>query len=93
MAGDAYAFAYPFVALLGTAAAIELSGFALDPSLTAHDRAGVVLATRGWALVAYGAMLLLLPSQGPAAAGLGAIAAASVVRVRLALAARRLLRA
>lgn len=93
IAGKAFRFAQPFLFLLGVAAAIDLSGFAFEPLLNAHGRAGRVLVTRAIGAVAYVALLAaLLPRIGPEGAALAAIGASVAMRIRLQLLVGRLLR-
>lgn len=93
VAGKAFRFAHPFLFLLGIAAAIDLSGFAFEPLLNAHGRAGRVLVTRAIGAAAYVLLLgLLLPTIGTMGAAFAAIGASLAMRVRLGLMARRMLR-
>jgi O-antigen/teichoic acid export membrane protein len=92
-AGHSFGFAKAFLILLAIASAINLSGFALDPLLTAHGRAGAVLAARGAGAGLYLLLLaVLLPTVGAIGAAVGEVGAMLVVRVMLEIATRRLLR-
>jgi len=90
-AGPSFEFARAFLLLLAIASAINLSGFALDPLLTAHGRAGAVLAARGAGAALYALLLvLLLPRIGAIGAAVGEVGAMLVVRLMLEVATRRL---
>lgn len=92
MAGRSFAFAHQLLLLLAIASAVELSGFALEPLLTAHGRAGRVLLARAAGTAVYGVLLAMLMSGfGATGAALAAIGGAVMVRILLAIAARRLL--
>ena len=92
VAGRDYAFAHELLLLLAIAAAIELSGFALEPLLTAHGQAGQVLVAQMVGTIVYGALLaILLASWGATGAAWAAIGGAGVVRLALSIAVRRLL--
>lgn len=74
--GPQYRFAYPFLLLLTIAAAINLIGFALEPTLVALGRPGLALAARTSAGLIYMLlMVLLLHKLGPVGAAYAAIAA------------------
>jgi len=78
IAGPAYEFAYaPFV-ILTLAAAVDLSGFVLEPLLIAHGRAAQVLISR---LVPGCAYVLLLAWLLPVAGTVGAASAVLVASV------------
>jgi O-antigen/teichoic acid export membrane protein len=65
MSGPAYAGAYPLVAVLGVAAAINLAGVGFEPLLLATDAAGSSLRLRFITIVVlFGAMAALLPAYG-----------------------------
>ena len=93
LAGRSYEFASLFLAILGLAAALELSGFALAPLLTAHGRPTRVLVIRIVGAVAYAiALAALLPSAGTAGAAAAAVLSALVVRIGLGREVRKILR-
>ncbi|HJU77095.1 MAG TPA: hypothetical protein VJ597_04115, partial [Sphingomicrobium sp.] len=72
---------------------IQLSGFALEPLLTAYGRPDRVLSVRaGGALFFLMLLAVLLPLIGPIAAAWAAIGSALLVRIRLALAVRTITR-
>jgi len=84
LAGADYGFAYGLLAILAVGAALDLSGFALEPLLTAHDRAGRVLAIRLQGALAFVVVLLvLLEPAGAYAAATATMAASLVIRVQL----------
>ena len=92
VAGSKFAFAQPFLVVLGLAASIELGGFILEPFHNAHGNAGLVLRARLAATATYLLMLLLLLRPfGAMGAGYAAAASAALFVAILALAARRLL--
>lgn len=84
LGGRSYEFARIFLIVLGIGAALDLSGFALEPLLTSQGRPGRVLAIRISGSATYFALLaILLPVIGPLGAAMAVVAAALVVRVRL----------
>ncbi len=84
VAGEDYGFAYVFLAILAVGVALDLSGLALEPLLTAHGRADSVLAIRVCGAVAFAAVLLpLLQPIGAAAAAIATVAASLVMRILL----------
>jgi O-antigen/teichoic acid export membrane protein len=92
IAGANFTFAYPYLFLLAIAAAIDLSGFALEPFHNAHGRAGRVLRAKAVGAVVYVTVLaILLPTIGPAGAAIAAIATSIVIVAQLTLSAAQLL--
>lgn len=92
VAGSQFAFAQPFLVVLGLAASIELGGFILEPFHNAHGNAGWVLRARLAATATYLLMLLLLlRPMGAMGAAYAAASSAALFVALLALAARRLL--
>jgi O-antigen/teichoic acid export membrane protein len=90
--GRDFEFAQRFLVLLCIASAISVAGFALEPFLNAHFRAGTVLGTSIIAALLYGVLLfLLLPVFGAEAAALAAIAASFASVALLGLATARIL--
>lgn len=90
LAGSAYRFAHLYLVLLTIAVAIDLSGFALEPLLTAHGRVGQVLRIRVIGAGIYLPLLAaLLPGIGPAGAAGAAIASGFAMRLLLGQAAAR----
>lgn len=93
VAGHRFEFAQEYLFLLSIAAAINVAGFALDPFLNAHFRAGSVLRAYSVAAFLYGALLVvLLPSTGARAAAYAAIAAAIAVLMQMGFSTARILR-
>ncbi|WP_419825305.1 lipopolysaccharide biosynthesis protein [Sphingomonas sp.] len=91
--GHDYGFAYPYLVAFSIAAAIEVSGFALEPFLNASGRAGRVLGARAIGAGAYYALLaVLVPVFGAIAAAVALILANALVRLRLTFDVARLLR-
>jgi len=92
VAGPQYAFAQVYLFLLAIAAAIDLSGFALEPFHNAHGRAGRVLRSRAVGAGVYALLLaVLLPTIGATGAAIAAIVTSVVIFVQLALSARQML--
>jgi len=92
IAGRDYRFAHGFLVLLALASAIDLAGFAMEPLLNAHGRAGAVLAARLAGASIYSLLLaLLLPMIGPIAVAVAAVGMAMIVKLPLVGAARRTL--
>jgi O-antigen/teichoic acid export membrane protein len=92
IAGRQFAFAHVYLFLLAIAAAIDLSGFALEPFHNAHGRAGRVLRSRAVGAGVYALLLaVLLPTVGAIGAAIAAIVTSLVIFVQLALSARQLL--
>ena len=60
LAGDGYAFAHGLLVILAIGVAIDLSGFSLEPLLTARGRADSVLRIRVLGALVFGALLLAL---------------------------------
>src|SRR5205085_11257941 len=93
VAGRQFVFAHLYLFLLAIAAAIDLSGFALEPFHNAHGRAGRVLRSRAVGAIVYGLLLAaLLPTVGAVGAAIAAIITSLVIFVQLALSARQILR-
>ncbi|WP_019832074.1 lipopolysaccharide biosynthesis protein [Sphingomonas sp. PR090111-T3T-6A] len=91
LSGHDYAFARPVFTLLSIGAALDLSGFALEPLLVAHGRPQRVLRIKAGASIAYFLVLIvLLPMLGYMAAAIATVGAALVTRLRLGHAARTL---
>ncbi|MFD2499397.1 hypothetical protein ACFSTI_11865 [Rhizorhabdus histidinilytica] len=83
-AGPGYGFARDMLAVMAIGVAIDLSGFALEPLLVAHGRAGTVLAIRVAGTLLLGLLiLLLLPGLGAMAAAVATVAASLAMRVAL----------
>ncbi|ATE63028.1 lipopolysaccharide biosynthesis protein [Rhizorhabdus dicambivorans] len=82
LAGRDYGFAQGLLSILAVGVAIDLSGFALEPRLVAHGRAGAVLRIRlaGAALFAF-LLAVLLPLFGAIAAASATVAASLLMRV------------
>lgn len=92
VAGRQFAFAQPFLVLLAISAAIELSGFALEPFHNAHGRSGRVLRARLIGTILYVLLLAaLLPTMGAIGAAIAAIATSALVMFQLVLSARRMI--
>ncbi|MEO8547222.1 MAG: lipopolysaccharide biosynthesis protein [Sphingomicrobium sp.] len=92
VAGPQFAFAHFYLFLLAIAAAIDLTGFALEPFHNAHGRAGRVLRSRAVGAAVYALLLaVLLPTVGATGAAIAAIVTSIVIFVQLALSARQLL--
>ncbi|WP_309660935.1 lipopolysaccharide biosynthesis protein [Sphingomonas sp.] len=93
ISGKEFAFAQPYLVLLSIAAAIDLSGLALEPILNAHGYSGQILAARVLGAIAYVlALVLLLGPIGTAGAAVAAIVSSIVIRGTLLLSARRMMR-
>lgn len=91
LAGTGYGFAHGLLVILATGVALELSGFALEPQLTAHGRAGDVLVIRIVGALTFGLLLwLLIGPMGAAAAAIATAAASLVMRIHIGLVARTL---
>ncbi len=92
IAGPQFAFAQPFLAILAIAAAIELSGFVLEPWHNAHGGAAIVLRARVAGAATYAFLLIiLLPLIGALGAAIAAVASSAVIVGVLAIAALRML--
>jgi O-antigen/teichoic acid export membrane protein len=92
VAGRQYSFAHVYLFLLAIAAAIDLSGFVLEPFHNAHGRAGRVLRSRAIGAVVYGLLLaVLLPTVGAVGAAIASIATSIAIFVQLALSTRQIL--
>jgi O-antigen/teichoic acid export membrane protein len=92
IAGPQFTFAQPFLAILAVAAAIELSGFVLEPWHNAHGGAAIVLRARLAGAAIYALLLIiLLPLTGAIGAAIAAVASSAVLVGVLALAALRML--
>jgi O-antigen/teichoic acid export membrane protein len=91
--GRAFMFAHVYLLLLTIAAAIDLTGVALEPLHNAVGRAGKVLRTRLIGALAYLlALVTLLLTIGTTGAAVAAIIGAAVIRGQLAISAARMLR-
>ena len=87
MAGPPFEFAYNFLLLLTVAAAVTVTGFAFEPFLNAHRKAGTVLKSYAVAALLYvAALLALFGHAGASAAALAAIIAAVAIDVQLGIA-------
>jgi len=92
VAGPQFVFAQSLLVLLATSAAIELSGFALEPFHNAHGRSDRVLRARIIGTILYVSLLAaLLPTMGATGAAIAAIATSAAVMTQLALSARKML--
>lgn len=84
LSGISYPDAGMLLSLFAVAAAIDLSGFALEPLLTAHGRAGRVLAIRAWSAGIYLFLLaVLVPVLGPVGAVLAGVGSSAFARFLL----------
>jgi O-antigen/teichoic acid export membrane protein len=84
LAGPGYGFARDMLVVMAIGVAIDLSGFALEPLLVAHGRAGTVLAIRVAGTLLLGLLIaLLLPTLGAMAAAVATVAASLAMRVAL----------
>jgi len=84
IAGPEYRFAHMLLFLLAIASAIDLAGFAIEPLLNAHGRAGPVLAAKLAGLALYAGLLaLLLPSHGAMGAAVATIIGMALVKLPL----------
>ncbi|GLS98725.1 teichoic acid transporter [Sphingobium jiangsuense] len=91
VAGPQFVAAYPILILLGVGVAIELAGVALEPMLTASNRAGRVLAIRMIATLALaGALAILLPHYGVIGAGWATLIASAISLALFTISVRRL---
>lgn len=92
VAGPQFTFAQPYLAILALAAAIELSGFVLEPWHNAHGGAAIVLRARIAGAGTYALLLLgLLPTVGVLGAAIAAVGSSAVIIAVMAIAARRML--
>lgn len=86
LAGNGYASAHILLVILAAGVALDLSGMAIEPLLTAHGRADRVLFIRLCGGLTFAAVLLpLVGAIGAAAAALATAAASLVMRVQLGL--------
>lgn len=93
VAGPDYRFAHMMLFLLAIASAIDLAGFAIEPLLNAHGRAGPVLAAKVAGIVAYGGLLaVLLPLYGPVGAAVATIIGMALVKLPLIMPTWRLIK-
>jgi O-antigen/teichoic acid export membrane protein len=93
VAGAQFAFAHSLLFLLSIAAAIELTGFALEPFHLAHGRTGRVLRSRAVGAMIYLILLaLLLRQTGGEGAATAAICASLVIVVQLGISAAQIVR-
>jgi len=84
IAGPEYRFAHMLLFLLAIASAIDLAGFAIEPLLNAHGRAGPVLTAKLAGLALYAGLLaLLLPSHGAMGAAVATIIGMALVKLPL----------
>jgi len=91
VAGPQFVAAYPILILLGVGVALELAGVALEPMLTASNRAGQVLVIRMIATLALaGTLAVLLPRHGVIGAGWATLIASAISLVLFTLSVRRL---
>jgi O-antigen/teichoic acid export membrane protein len=93
VAGEAFAFAFPLLLLLGLAAILELAGVAFEPALTAADRAGTAFRIRlvSNVIVVLG-LLLLTGRWGAEAAAAIVLAGTAIGLAGMAVASWRVLR-
>lgn len=92
VAGPQFRFAQPFLVLLAISAAIDLSGFALEPFHNAHGRSDQILRASLIGTILYVFLLgALLPAMGAAGAAVAAIGTSAAVMIQLALSARKML--
>ena len=92
VAGPQFTFAQPFLAILAIAAAIELSGFVLEPWHNAHGGAAIILRARIAGAAIYALLLMvLLPLVGALGAAVAAVASSAAIVGVLAVAAFRML--
>ena len=92
VAGPQFTFAQPFLAILAIAAAIELSGFVLEPWHNAHGGAAIILRARIAGAAIYALLLMvLLPLVGALGAAAAAVASSAAIVGVLAVAAFRML--
>jgi len=86
VAGKEFEFASGYLFLLAISAAIDLTGFALEPFHNAHGRSGRVLRSRAIGAAAYAGLLgVLLPTIGAEGAAFASIGASLVMFLQLAL--------
>jgi O-antigen/teichoic acid export membrane protein len=86
VAGKEFEFASGYLFLLAISAAIDLTGFALEPFHNAHGRSGRVLRSRAIGAAVYAALLgVLLPTIGAEGAAFASIGASLVMFLQLAL--------
>lgn len=79
--GRAYVFAAPALLLLAVAAAVDVTGVAVEPALNAHGLSGPLLAAHAFgATLLLAALALLVPHHGMAGAGVAAVIAAVGLR-------------
>lgn len=92
IAGPQFVFAQPYLAILAIAAAIELSGFVLEPWHNAHGGAAIVLRARLGGAAVYALLLIaLMPFVGALGAAIAAVASSAVIVAVMAVAARKML--
>jgi len=86
VAGKEFEFASGYLFLLAISAAIDLTGFALEPFHNAHGRSGRVLRSRAIGAAVYAGLLGgLLPTIGAEGAAFASIGASLVMFLQLAL--------
>lgn len=89
LAGADYAFAHGLLMILAISVALDLSGFALEPQLIAHGRAGDVLVIRAIGALTFGLLLwLLIGPLGATAAAVATAASSFIMRIHIGLVAR-----
>jgi O-antigen/teichoic acid export membrane protein len=93
VAGANFAFASEYLFILLIAAAIDLAGFALEPFLSAHGRAGRVLRIRAVGAFTFLVLLgLLLPILGATGAALAAVGASVIIFAQSVISSLQILR-
>jgi O-antigen/teichoic acid export membrane protein len=93
IAGEAFAFAYPMLLVLGLAAIVELVGVTFEPALTAADRAGAAFRIRLLSnAVIVGGMFVVVRDFGAQGVAWVMLAGALVAFAGMALALRRAMR-
>jgi len=91
--GADYLPAFPYVMLLGAAAAVQVSALAFEPVLLSHGRArDAMLANLVGTLALFGLLLVLMPWLGTIGAGVAVLAGAIVGALMLGVFFRRLQR-
>ena len=92
VAGKEFEFASGYLFLLAISAAIDLTGFALEPFHNAHGRSGRVLRSRAVGAAVYAFLLaILLPAIGAEGAAFASIGASLVMFLQLAVSTAQIL--
>lgn len=93
LAGPKFEFAKGYLVILAMSAAIDLTGFALEPFHNAHGRSGRVLRTRIVGALVYAILLvILLPTIGAEGAAFAAVGASLIMFLQLAVSTAQILR-